>query len=689
MSILLRSRSDRRRRPAVPSLESLEARTVLSAITVMSLTETSAQQLKISYEVTPTDLSTVTVNLYRSATSSLNVAMAEPIGSAMLSGATGVHANVPITLAEPLSGGALPLSPDPSHPYVFASIVGPDGETSSASFQKIVVGVVTHGYNIPGETTLPVWVTEMATAMKAEGYQYVIPFDWVYQSELLEPNQATDAGKRVAGLVETYLATPGNVPAGAVVDLHFIGHSRGTVVVNQAFTTLQADLPTDSPARNGYWRETLLDPHPAHGLNQAPFSITSGRTGQVALAAGNLVQTSDQDPLPIIVPSQVTETQVYHQHSPTSYAPYLSPEAIISPNGLAPGDGVNLTPGASTIISGLDLTTPGIVHSGVWAWYLANVIPRLGSATGFVNGPVDAPIEASAYDRSAYTDFPFLPLVGSVQTMNPNSVAGDLTASIDWGDGSVPSQGTVLGTALTGFAITSDHEYAKAGTYTTTITVKDVGGSVSVAHGTITVSDFTYTTSGSAPGSPPLVTVRNDQTGEVVRSFAPYDSRVVGGVEVATADVNGDGVPEIITSAGPGGSPQPVKVFDGRDLHLISSLSPFGRQYRGRLSVTAGDMDADGYAEIIVGRGALAKVYDGSTLALVDTVRIPTCRTRTAYDLSGVDADGDGFADIVVHRRNGSIRVVDGHTLIHRRALRVLAQFHRGLATYHLQRARR
>jgi hypothetical protein len=100
-------------------------------------------------------------------------------------------------------------------------------------------------------------------------------------------------------------------------------------------------------------------------------------------------------------------------------------------------------------------------------------------------------------------------------------------------------------------------------------------------------------------------------------------------------------------------------------------------------------MDADGYAEIIVGRGALAKVYDGSTLALVDTVRIPTCRTRTAYSLSGVDADGDGFADIVVHRRNGSVRVVDGHTLIHRRALRVLAQFHRGLAAHHLQRARR
>lgn len=453
MTALLRPRSLRRRLTR-PVLERLEARTVLSAIAVTSLTETDFRTLAINYDVTPTDLSTAMVSLYRSATSTLDTATAEPIGTASVSASPGVHANVPLDLSQPLANGALPLSPDPSHPYVFAAITGPDGQTSEASFEKIVVGVVTHGYNLPGETTLPAWVTEMASAMTAEGYQYVIPFDWVYQSELLEPNQATDAGKRVAQQIETYLATPGNIPAGAVVDLHFIGHSRGTVVVNQAFTTLQSDLPANSPARNGYWRETLLDPHPAHATNQAPFSVTSGDVGQVALDAGNLVQNADQDPLPIDVPPMVSETQVYHEHSPTSYAPYLSPEGIISPNGLSPGDGVNVAPGSRTIINGLDLTTPGIVHSGVWAWYLDNVIPQLGHATGFINTPVDAPITATAYNRSAYTDFPFNPLVGSVQTFNPNSVSSDLSAVIDWGDGSAPSQATVFGTALTGFAIT-------------------------------------------------------------------------------------------------------------------------------------------------------------------------------------------------------------------------------------------
>lgn len=176
------------------------------------------------------------------------------------------------------------------------------------------------------------------------------------------------------------------------------------------------------------------------------------------------------------------------------------------------------------------------------------------------------------------------------------------------------------------------------------------------------------------------MTIRNDQTGAVVQSFAPYDSSVTSGVHVTTADVDGDGNPDIITSAGPGGRPQPVKVFSGKDLHLIGSFYPFGARYRGPLAVTSGDLDADGHADIIVGRGAVARVFDGSTLAPVDTVRIPTCPTRTAYTLSAPDVNRDGFSDLVVRRRNGSVRTIDGHTLTHRRALRSLAQYQRALA---------
>src|SRR5437868_951393 len=57
---------------------------------------------------------------------------------------------------------------------------------------------------------------------------------------------------------------------------------------------------------------------------------------------------------------------------------------------------------------------------------------------------------------------------------------------------------------------------------------------------------------GAGPGGEPLVTIL-DQTGAAVHSFLAYAPAFTGGVEVAMADVTGDGVPDNITGAGPGG----------------------------------------------------------------------------------------------------------------------------------------
>jgi hypothetical protein len=63
-------------------------------------------------------------------------------------------------------------------------------------------------------------------------------------------------------------------------------------------------------------------------------------------------------------------------------------------------------------------------------------------------------------------------------------------------------------------------------------------------------------------------------TGALIRSFFAYDG-FGGGARVGSGDVTGDGVPDIITGAGPGAAGGHVKVFDGATGALVRSFLAF------------------------------------------------------------------------------------------------------------------
>ncbi len=133
-------------------------------------------------------------------------------------------------------------------------------------------------------------------------------------------------------------------------------------------------------------------------------------------------------------------------------------------------------------------------------------------------------------------------------------------------------------------------------------------------------------------------------------AFAPYGS-FSGGVRVASGDVNGDGVADLITSPGPGGGPH-VKVFDGTDQSEIFSFLAYGLDYSRGLYVAAGDVNDDGKADIITGAdaggGPHVQVFDGAD---------PENRLASffAYGMEftgGVrvaagDVNGDDIADLI------------------------------------------
>src|SRR5436190_1885991 len=75
-----------------------------------------------------------------------------------------------------------------------------------------------------------------------------------------------------------------------------------------------------------------------------------------------------------------------------------------------------------------------------------------------------------------------------------------------------------------------------------------------------------------------------------------------GGIRVAMGDVNGDGLPDVITAPGPGGGPL-VKVFSGVDGSLLVAFNAYDSAFQGGVFVAAGDVTGRGKASIITAPG--------------------------------------------------------------------------------------
>ncbi len=103
--------------------------------------------------------------------------------------------------------------------------------------------------------------------------------------------------------------------------------------------------------------------------------------------------------------------------------------------------------------------------------------------------------------------------------------------------------------------------------------------------------------SGKSPRRPQFVTVLDEESGAVLSQFAPYGNTFRGGVRVATGDLTGDGVDEIVTA--PGWSiVAEVRVYT-QNGGLLTSFRPYGSSFKGGVQVAVGDVDGDGWNDII------------------------------------------------------------------------------------------
>lgn len=152
---------------------------------------------------------------------------------------------------------------------------------------------------------------------------------------------------------------------------------------------------------------------------------------------------------------------------------------------------------------------------------------------------------------------------------------------------------------------------------------------------------------GSLPGQKPRVQLRDANTGEVIVDCLAFGKSVLAGIRVATADVDGDGIADLIATPRTGKSI--VKVFSGLDGHEISRFNA-GSGGGGIRSIAAGDLDGDGTIEIVVGRGGRmggpVSIYDSLTGTAEARFTPFGFNVPGRLKLSLIDVDGDEHPEI-------------------------------------------
>lgn len=172
-----------------------------------------------------------------------------------------------------------------------------------------------------------------------------------------------------------------------------------------------------------------------------------------------------------------------------------------------------------------------------------------------------------------------------------------------------------------------------------------------------------------------------------INAFAAFAPGFAAGGFVSLGDVNRDGANDIVVGADGGGS---VRVFrnttttytaaNPATLAAFATFDAFERSFRGGARVAAGDLNGDGFAEVVAGRGAggtaEVRVFSGngglqtnrhfnSFIALVNS-------HRGGVNLAVGDFNGDGVRDVIVAADAGglpTVSVFDGSRISRRESL--------------------
>ena len=182
-------------------------------------------------------------------------------------------------------------------------------------------------------------------------------------------------------------------------------------------------------------------------------------------------------------------------------------------------------------------------------------------------------------------------------------------------------------------------------------------GGVRVAAGDVNGDGVPDLVVGSGPGMPTLVKVYDGKTGTLLGQITPFEAAFTGGVFVTVGDVTGDGKADVIVTPDEGGGPR-VRIFSGDGFGQIADFYGIrDTAFRGGARATVGDVNGDGTPDLVVaagfGGGPRVAIWDGRTLTsatpqpLINDFYVFEQGLRNGVYVAAGDLNGDGFADLV------------------------------------------
>jgi subtilisin-like proprotein convertase family protein len=183
---------------------------------------------------------------------------------------------------------------------------------------------------------------------------------------------------------------------------------------------------------------------------------------------------------------------------------------------------------------------------------------------------------------------------------------------------------------------------------------------------------------GSGPTITATVMVINGATNKTIFTLRPF-ADFKGGVFVSTGDLTGDGIADIVITPDQGGGPRVTILKGGSFIQVANFFGIDDPSFRGGARAAMGDVNGDGFADLVVsagfGGGPRISIYDGAALnqgaklnVIGDFFLFEEALRNGAYVAVG-DVNGDGFADLIGGAGPGGgprVLILDAQTMLQR-----------------------